>query len=48
MGSVYDVTADGRRFIVNVPIPSKVPPHLVVIVNWPALMKRRPPSDARP
>ena len=39
-GSVYDVTADGQRFIVNAPIPSKVPPHLVVIVNWPALMKK--------
>jgi eukaryotic-like serine/threonine-protein kinase len=39
-GSVYDVTVDGQRFIVNAPIPSKVPPHLVVIVNWPALMKK--------
>ena len=39
-GSVYDVTADGQRFIVNVPIPSKVPPQLKVIVNWPALMKK--------
>ena len=38
-GSVYDVTADGQRFIVNAPTPSKVPPHLVVIVNWPALLK---------
>ena len=39
-GSVYDVTADGQRFIVNSPIPSTVPPHLVVIVNWPALLKQ--------
>ncbi len=43
-GSVYDVTADGQRFIVNSPIPSKVPPHLVVIVNWPALMKQGAPK----
>ncbi|MEO8677823.1 MAG: protein kinase [Vicinamibacterales bacterium] len=40
-GSVYDVTSDGQRFIVNAPIPSKVPPHLVVIVNWPSLMKKQ-------
>ena len=39
-GSTFDVTADGQRFIVNAPIPSKVPPHLTVIVNWPALMKK--------
>lgn len=28
-GSVYDVTTDGQRFIVNAPIPSKVPPALL-------------------
>lgn len=39
-GSVYDVSPDGQRFIVNAPIPSKVPPHLVVIVNWPALLNQ--------
>ena len=43
-GSVYDVSPDGQRFIVNAPIPSKVPPHLVAIINWPALLKR---SDLR-
>ena len=38
-GAVFDVTPDGQRFIVNTAMPSKVPPHVVVIVNWPALLK---------
>jgi Tol biopolymer transport system component len=39
-GPIFDVTADGQRFIVNSAAPSKVKPHLVVIVNWPALLKK--------
>ena len=43
-GTIFDVTADGQRFIINTTVPSKVPPHLKVIVNWPALLK---PGDLR-
>lgn len=39
-GPVFDVTADGQRFIVNMAVPSKVPPHVVVIVNWPSLLNQ--------
>jgi len=39
-GPIFDVTADGQRFIVNTAVPSKVPPHVVVIVNWSALLKQ--------
>jgi Tol biopolymer transport system component len=38
-GPIFDVTADGQRFIVNTAVPSKIPPHFVVIVNWPSLLK---------
>ena len=38
-GPAFDVSADGQRFIVNTMVASKVPPHVVVIVNWPALLK---------
>jgi Tol biopolymer transport system component len=40
-GSSYnwDVTGDGQRFLVNVPIQTAVTP-LTMIVNWPTLLKR--------
>jgi len=38
-GPIFDVAPDGQRFIINTTVPSKVPPHVVVIVNWPALIK---------
>ncbi len=38
-GPIFDMTADGQRFIVNAAVPSIVAPHVVVIVNWPALLK---------
>jgi Tol biopolymer transport system component len=38
-GTPFDVTADGQRVIVNTAIPSKVPPSLTLIVNWPALLR---------
>jgi len=31
---------DGQRFIVNAAIPSKTPPSLTLVVNWPAMMKK--------
>lgn len=43
-GPIFDVAPDGQRFIVNTAVPSKVPPHVVVIVNWPSLLK---PSGLR-
>jgi serine/threonine protein kinase/Tol biopolymer transport system component len=36
----YDVTADGQRFIVNVPAEQTVESPLTVISNWPATIKR--------
>jgi hypothetical protein len=32
--------ADGKRFIVNVRQPSRLPPSINVIVNWTELVKR--------
>lgn len=39
-GSAFDMTADGQRFIVNATIPSRIPPSLVLVTNWPALLRR--------
>jgi len=39
-GPIFDVTADGQRFIVNAAAASKVQPHLIVIVNWPSLLNQ--------
>jgi eukaryotic-like serine/threonine-protein kinase len=39
-GTPFDVTADGQRFIVNAKIPSRLPPSLNVVVNWPALLPK--------
>ena len=39
-GAVFDMTADGQRFIVNTAIPSRMPPSLVLITNWPSLLKK--------
>jgi Tol biopolymer transport system component len=35
----YDVSPDGRRFLVDVPLSA---PSLAVVVNWPALLARHP------
>ena len=39
-GSPFDVTADGTRFIVDVRVPSRLPPSINVIVNWTELVHR--------
>jgi Tol biopolymer transport system component len=39
---VYDVTADGQRFIVAAPVPSRLPPSLTVLTNWPQLLAQKP------
>jgi Tol biopolymer transport system component len=36
----YDVTRDGKRFLVLVPADEKQERKITVIVNWPALLKR--------
>jgi hypothetical protein len=38
-GTPYDLTADGKRFIVNAKIPSRIPPSLNLVVNWPSLLQ---------
>jgi hypothetical protein len=39
-GSPFDVTAEGKRFIVNTRVPSGLPPSINVIVNWRELVDR--------
>ncbi|AMY08399.1 translocation protein TolB [Luteitalea pratensis] len=41
-GSPFDMTADGKRFIVNSRLPSRVPASINVIVNWTALVQPTP------
>ncbi len=36
----YAVTRDGRRFLVPTAVPDLVPAPLIVILNWPAGLKR--------
>jgi Tol biopolymer transport system component len=38
-GTPYDLTADGKRFIVNAKLPSRIPPSLNLVVNWPSLLQ---------
>jgi Tol biopolymer transport system component len=40
-GSIYVVTPDGTRFLVNSMIPSTTPSMLNVIVNWPSLIPKK-------
>jgi len=35
----YDVTADGRRFLINTPLEEKGRATFTVVLNWPALLK---------
>ena len=36
----YDVTRDGQRFLVNIPIEETVASPITVVLNWPALLKK--------
>jgi hypothetical protein len=39
--SQYDVTRDGRRFLLNVPVSDQTAPQSITVVfNWPATLKR--------
>ncbi|MEX2273933.1 MAG: protein kinase [Vicinamibacterales bacterium] len=40
-GSPFDLSPDGRHFVINSTIPSNAPPSLTVLYNWPALVNRR-------
>ena len=40
-GDPFDMTADGQRFIVNTSLPTAAPPSLVVLYNWPDLIKKK-------
>ena len=39
-GTQYDVTADGQRFIVSVPVQAEGASPLTLVLNWPALLQR--------
>ena len=39
VGAWYDVSADGRRFLVNTPVEESTP--VTLLVNWPALLHKR-------
>jgi len=39
-GNHYDVTADGQRFIVSVPVQPEGSSPLTLVLNWPALLQR--------
>lgn len=39
-GVPFDVSADGQRILVNASIPSRLPPSLNVVTNWPALLPK--------
>jgi dipeptidyl aminopeptidase/acylaminoacyl peptidase len=40
MGTLFDVTPDGKRFIVNT-VPPEAPSPMELIVNWPAELKKK-------
>jgi hypothetical protein len=37
---VYDVTADGQRFLVNIPVEQKASAPITLVLNWTADLKR--------
>ena len=37
---LYDVSADGRRFLVNVPVEENAPAPVTVVLDWTADLKR--------
>ena len=38
--ALYDVSADGQRFLVNTVGEQGPPPPITLVVNWPALLKK--------
>jgi hypothetical protein len=41
MMHIYDVTADGQRFIVNTAADQTMVTPVTLVVNWPAALSRR-------
>jgi hypothetical protein len=44
-GTVYDVTRDGSRFLVNVRPAESEPSTITIVLNWPALLESTHPSQ---
>jgi Tol biopolymer transport system component len=40
LGRNYDVTPDGTRFLMAIPVPSRIPQAFTVISNWPRLLEK--------
>jgi hypothetical protein len=40
-GTPFDITSDGTRILVNARVPSRLPPSLNILVNWPALLEKK-------
>ena len=43
-GYLYDVSADGQRFVINSAVSSTAPPSLTIVFNWPQLLTKREPK----
>jgi hypothetical protein len=39
-GTLADVTADGKRFLIAMPVAESAPEQFTVVLNWPAWLKR--------
>lgn len=39
-GSMFDVSPDGQRFLVNMLAEEARSAHITLVVNWPALLKK--------
>ena len=39
--TTYEISRDGQRFLVSVPIEPPPPKAMTVVLNWPALLKDR-------
>ena len=40
-GTIYDVSADGQRFLVNTTVQEQQPAPLTLVVSWTADLKKR-------
>lgn len=40
-GPQYDVSRDGQRFLVNLPVESGAPPSITVLLNWVSALRAR-------
>lgn len=42
IGAMYDVTADGKKFVIPSQGPEQAAVPLKLVVNWPALLEKQP------